>query len=53
MASWFPFPVDRLRTRWRRSQLTGAVLGIASVAMATVAVAAVCAVIALVVTWIY
>lgn len=53
MASWFPPPVDRLRARWRRSPLNGAVLGIASVALATVAIAGVCAVIALVVTWIY
>ena len=53
MAHWSLPPVDRLQERWRRSPLHGAVLGIASVAVATLAVGAVCAVIALVVTWIY
>jgi hypothetical protein len=53
VAHWSLPPIDRLQARWRRSQLQGALLGIASVAMATVVVGAVCAVIALVVTWIY
>ena len=53
MARWSLPSAARLRTGWRRSPLHGAVLGIASVALATLAVGAVCAVIAYVVTWIY
>lgn len=53
MAHWSLPSVDRLQAGWRRSPLHGAVLGIASVALATVAVGAVCAAIAFVVTWIY
>jgi hypothetical protein len=53
VAHWSLPSVDRLQAGWRRSPLHGAVLGIASVALATVAVGAVCAAIAFVVTWIY
>jgi hypothetical protein len=53
VAHWSLPSVTRLRAGWRRSPLHGAVLGIASVALATLAVALACTAIAFVVTTIY
>jgi hypothetical protein len=53
VARWSLPHVGRLRLDWRQTPFHGALLGIASVALATAGVALICAAIAAIVTWIY